>query len=229
VTRNVATLVEPPKSRREEVRPFSEEEARRLLDAVAGDRLDALYATALALGLRQGELLGLRWEDVDLAENKLEVRRQLQQLRGQPPILKALKTRASRRTLDLPPALVERLAVHRERQRREHVARGEDWAGEGLLFPSTAGTPLIPRNLTRHYKRLLRRAGLPERRFHDLRHTAASLMFGHGLEATAVQRVLGHSSIAITNDTYIHLMPQTRRQTAAAMEAFLRPPREERD
>jgi len=229
VTRNVATLIDPPKSRREEVQPYSEEEARRLLDAVTGDRLEALYTTALALGLRQGELLGLRWEDVDLAKGKLQVRQQVQQLRGQPPIIKTLKTRASRRDLDLPAALVERLAAHRERQRREFAAKGRDWPGAGLLFPSTAGTPLIPRNLTRHYKRLLRRAGLPERRFHDLRHTAASLMFAGGLEATAVQRVLGHSSIAITNDTYIHLMPRTKRQTAAVMEAFLRAPREGHD
>ncbi len=229
VTRNVATLIDPPKSRREEVQPYSEEEARRLLDAVTGDRLEALYTTALALGLRQGELLGLRWEDVDLAKGKLQVRQQVQQLRGQPPLIKTLKTRASRRDLDLPAALVERLAAHRERQRREFAAKGRDWPGAGLLFPSTADTPLIPRNLTRHYKRLLRRAGLPERRFHDLRHTAASLMFAGGLEATAVQRVLGHSSIAITNDTYIHLMPRTKRQTAAVMEAFLRAPREGHD
>ena len=227
VTRNVATLVEPPKLRREEVQPFTEDEARRLLAAVAGDRLEALYATALALGLRKGELLGLQWDDVDPTGGKLEVRRQLQQLRGQRPVLKALKTRASRRTLDLPPALVERLAAHRERQRREYAAKGREWRPGGLVFPSTAGTPLGQRNLTRHYKRLLGRAGLPERRFHDLRHTAASLLFGQGLEATAVQRVLGHSSIAVTNDTYLHLMPRAKRRSAEVMDDVLRAPDEE--
>ncbi|HEX5506178.1 MAG TPA: site-specific integrase [Thermomicrobiales bacterium] len=186
---------------------------------MVGDRLEALYAVALTLGLR--------WEALDLERGVLHVRRQLQHMKRERPTLKGLKTRASRRDLDLPPRLVAHLRAHRERQRRVRERKGDAWRDQGLVFPSTVGTPMTPRILARQYQRLLRRAGLPARRFHDLRHTAASLMFARGLEATAVQRVLGHSSIAITNDTYIHLMPATKRRTAEVMDDVLRAPEEE--
>lgn len=224
VARNVATLVEPPRSRRAEVRPFTEEESRALLAAAKGDRLEALYAVAITLGLRQGELLGLRWEDLDLDRGVLRVRQQLQHMKREQPTLKGLKTRASRRDLDLPARLALHLRAHRARQAAERERKGEGWRDHGLVFPSAVGTPLTPRNLVRRFQDLLRRAGLPARRFHDLRHTAASLMFERGLEATTVQRVLGHSSIAVTNDTYLHLMPRVKRRTAEIMDDFLREP-----
>ena len=226
VTRNVATLVEPPKSRRAEVQFLTEQEARALLAAAKGDRLEALYAVALTLGLRQGELLGLRWEDLDLDRGVLRVRQQLQHMKREQPILKGLKTRASRRDLDLPARLVLHLRAHRARQRREIEGKGDAWREHGLVFPSAVGTPMTPRNLVRRYQDLLGRAGLPARRFHDLRHTAASLMFERGLEATTVQRVLGHSSITITNDTYLHLMPRAKRRSAEVMDDVLSAPEE---
>jgi integrase len=229
VARNVATLVEPPKSRRAEVQPLTEEEARALLAAARGDRLEALYAVAITLGLRQGELLGLRWEDVDLDRGVLRVRQQLQHMKREQPVLKGLKTRASRRDLDLPTRLVLHLQAHRARQGRERERKDDTWREHGLIFPSAVGTPLTPRNLVRRFQELLGRTGLPARRFHDLRHTDASLMFERGLEATTVQRVLGHSSIAVTNDTYLHLMPQVKKRTAEIMDDFLRAPGEERE
>jgi integrase len=227
VTRNVATLVEPPKSRRAEVQPFSEEEARALLAAARGDRLEALYAVALTLGLRQGELLGLRWEDLDLDRGVLRVRQQLQHMKREQPVLKGLKTRSSRRDMELPARLALYLRAHWARQRREREGKGDAWREHGLVFPSAVGTPMTPRNLVRRFQDLLGRAGLPARRFHDLRHTAASLMFERGLEATTVQRVLGHSSIAVTNDTYLHLMPQAKRRSAEVMDDVLSAPEEE--
>jgi len=227
VTRNVATLVEPPKSRRAEVQPFTEQEVRVLLAAVRGDRLEALYAVALTLGLRQGELLGLRWEDVDLDRGVLRVRQQLQHMKRERPVLKGLKTRASRRDLDLPARLALHLRAHRARQQRERERKGDAWREHELVFPSAVGTPLTPRNLVRRFQEMLGRAGLPARRFHDLRHTAASLMFERGLEATTVQRVLGHTSIAVTNDTYLHLMPRAKRRSAEVMDDVLSAPEEE--
>lgn len=226
VTRNVAALVEPPKGRRAEAQPFTAEEARALLDSVAGDRLVALYAVALTLGLRQGELLGLRWEDLDLDRGVLRVRQQLRHMKRERPTFKRLKTRASRRDLDLPPRLVERLRAHLERQWSERERKGDAWQEHGLVCPSAVGTPMIPRNLARQFQLLLRRAGLLARRFHDLRHTVASLMFARGLEATTVQRVLGHSSIAVTNNTYVHLMAATKRRAAEIMDDVLRAPQE---
>lgn len=224
VPRNVATLIDPPKTKRPDVQPYTPDEARRLLATARGDRLEALYAVALELGLRQGELLGLTWADVDLTAGKLHVRRQLQWLTGERPVLKDLKTRGSRRTLDLSPALVAELRAHHDRQRLERHALSESWQnwGPSLVFPSAVGTPIVPRNLTRHYKKLIQRAEVPERRFHDLRHTCASLLLAEGIEAAIVSRVLGHASIAITVDTYMHLMPQTRRQVATVMSGVLR-------
>ena len=221
LTRNVATLIDPPKSRRADVQPFTEAQACRLLDAVEGTRWEALYAVAVTLGLREGELLGLAWADVDLGRATVRVRQQLQHLKGQPPMLKVVKTRASRRTLDLPDDLVRRLRDHQDRQRFEREAASDAWRDYGLVFPSTVGTPMIPRNFVRHFKGLLVRAGLPERRPHDLRHTAACLMFARGLRAEEVKDVLGHSSIAITIDTYRHWLPQTGQRAAAAMNDFL--------
>ncbi|HEX5504901.1 MAG TPA: tyrosine-type recombinase/integrase [Thermomicrobiales bacterium] len=220
VPRNVVAQTDPPPGERPEVQPFSETQAHRLLDAVAGDRLEALYNVAVMLGLRQGELLGLRWADVDFGNGLLRVRRQLQDVKGVGLMLKALKTRGSRRDLDLGDDLLRQFRAHQDRQRLERQRKGDAWQDRGLVFPSAVGTPMSPRNLTRHYKRLLGRAGLPDRRFHDLRHTAASIMFDQGVEAAEVSRVLGHSSIAITIDTYIHLMPKTRKRTAAVMDAW---------
>ena len=202
VTRNVAALSDPPKAGRPEALPFIEDEASQLLDAVEGTRREALYAVALALGLRVGELLGLRWADVDLKRGKLHVRQQLQHLNGQQPALKPLKTKASRRNLDLPAGLADRLRAHHDRQRIEQHAAGETWQDHRLVFPSTVGTPMILRNLTQHNIKLIARAGLPERRIHDLRHTPACPMFARGLRAAEVKDMLGHSSITITLDTY---------------------------
>lgn len=221
MTRNVATLIDPPQSRRPDVQPFSKEQAGKILDAVAGGRWEALYAVALTLGLRVGDLLGLRWQDVDLKSGNLQVRQQLQHLNGEKPMPKPLKTRASRRALDLPDDLVKRLRAHQDRQRVEQHMVGETWQDSGLVFPATLGTPMFSRNLTRQYKHMLEGAGLPERRIHDLLHTAACLTFARGLTAPDVKQVLGHSSIANTVDTYRHWLPESNQRAGAAMNDFL--------
>ena len=221
--RNVAVDAAPPKVRREEIRPFSEDEAGRLLDAVAEHRLAALYAVALTLGLRRGELLGLLWEDIDLADATLRVRRQLEHIPGEPPRLKTLlKTQSGRRDLRLPEELLGRLRAHREGQRLERERASDTWQERGLVFATGVGTPIAPRNLDRHYKATLRRAGLPDRRLHDLRHIFATLMFRRGLDVTMVSRMLGHASVQITIDIYIHWLPKDSNEAATIGDAFLR-------
>lgn len=220
VARNAGALSDPVPHRREEVVPFTEAEANRLLDAAEGTRLSALYYLAVVLGLREGEILGLAWTDVSLDGALIHVRQQLQQRNKGKPFLKLLKTRGSRRHLDLPDVLVLALRAHRERQEAEAARGGEGWNTEGLVFPSTAGTPMYARNLFRHYQDILKRAGLPERPFHALRHTAATIMFARGMSEAEVQRVLGHSSIAITIDTYLHWIPTTPKRLATVMEGF---------
>lgn len=219
VTKNAATLADPPKAEPREIRPLDPDEARRFLDAARGDRLEALYSVALSLGLRMGEILGLRWEDVDLDARTLTVRKQLQRLDGKPQLVD-LKTRQSRRTLALPAGLAGALREHRKRQLEARLLAGERWRGEdwGLVFTSTIGTPLDPRNLTDRYKALLARAGLPALRFHDLRHSCASLLIAQGIPAKIVMETLGHSQISLTLNTYAHVFPEVQRQAAEAMD-----------
>lgn len=171
VARNVATLVTPPSVRRPEVRPLTPEEARALLNAIDGDRMAPLYSVALALGLRQGEALGLRWADVDLETATLTIRKAMQRVRGKLELVDP-KTTKSRRTMALPDVAVNALRAHRVRQLEERLLAGSRWQDSGLVFATTIGTPLDGRNVTRHFQKLLKDAALPRQRFHDLRHYA---------------------------------------------------------
>jgi integrase len=221
VARNVAELVESPRARRFEIKPLAPEQARQLLDAVKGSQLEALYAVALACGLRMGEMLGLRWQDVDLEAGRLAVRQAIQRQRGAGLIAVEPKTERSRRTIDFPAPLVAALKAHRVRQLEERLAAGSRWQDGGFVFTSGVGTPIEPRNLHRSFKAVLRKAGLPDARFHDLRHSAASLMLAQAVPLRVVMEVLGHSSISLTADTYSHVMPSLVRDATEKAAAVL--------
>jgi integrase len=176
IVRNVATLVDAPRTTTFSIQPLDQEQAQRLLDAVAGHRLDALYRVALSLGLRRGEVCGLRWEDLDFEQETLRVSGSLQR-QNRKLERTAPKTAASVRTIALPPVLLRVLRQHAERQARERAERNSDWQDCGLVFVSECGTPLEPRNVVRHFKTVLKKASLPETiRFHDLRHSCATLL-----------------------------------------------------
>ncbi|MCC7103663.1 MAG: site-specific integrase [Chloroflexi bacterium] len=222
VARNVATLVDPPRVERHEVEPLSADEARQLLAAAQGHRLEALFTVALALGLRQGEALGLRWEDVDLDTCVLRVRRQLQRI-GHAWQLTEPKTARSRRALALPGFAVEALRRHKVRQLEEQLAGGAWWTGNawGLVFTSEAGTPIEGSNLHGVYRRLLAKAGVQPRRFHDLRHSCATLLLEQGEDLRTVMEVLGHSQISLTANTYQHVRASLLKGAADRMQALL--------
>jgi integrase len=221
VPRNVSEAVDPPKVRRDEVRPLSPDQARRLLEAASGDRFEALYMLAVHCGLRQGELLGLRWEDVDLEAGTLHVRRTLT-LAKDGPKFTTPKTAKSRRQVRLTSGAVDALRRHHDLQFEESTRLAGLWQDYGLVFATTIGTPINPRNLTgRSFKPLLKRAGLPDIRFHDLRHTCATLLLRRSVHPKLVQELLGHATIAITLDTYSHLVPGMGDQAANAMESVL--------
>jgi integrase len=222
VAQNVATLVDPPKPVRHEPNFLTGEQARRFLAANEGDRLEALYAVAVALGLRQAEILGLRWQDVDFEAGTLAVRRQLQRLNGRLQLVD-LKTRQSHRTVAVPASVMEKLRAHRARQAAERAALGPYWRGSSdeYVFTSTVGTPLEPRNVVRSFKAVLANAGLPDMRFHDLRHTCASLLLAQGVSAREIMETLGHSQITMTLNTYTHIAPDARRRVADAMDSAL--------
>ena len=221
VQRNVAALVSPPRVERKEVNPFSLEEARSFLEAIKGNRLEALYTVALALGLRQGEALGLRWEDIDLDSANLTVRFQVQRMKGEGLQLVELKTTSSRRTIELPDGVVKALRAHRVAQLEERLLAGARWKDRGLVFSTKKGTPLDPRNVQTAFKRLLTKGKLRDQRFHDLRHGAATLLLAQGVSARAIMDLLGHSQIGITLNLYSHVMPELRRDAARKMDAVL--------
>jgi integrase len=221
IPRNVTEAVKAPQVRREEIRPLSAEQVKMLLETACGDRLEALFVLAIHTGLRQGELLGLKWEDVDLESCALRVRRTLATAKGG-SILMAPKTKGSRRSVKLTQGAVDVLRSHLPRQLQEIDKAGSLWRENGLVFASEIGEPLNRHHLTsRHFKGLLKRAGLPEIRFHDLRHTCATLLLSKNVNPKIVSEMLGHASIAITLDTYSHVLPNMRDQAAAAMEDAL--------
>src|SRR5215208_1342481 len=199
IPRNVTDAVKPPQIRQEEIRPLMPEQVNALLSAARGDRLAALYVLAIHTGLRQGELLGLKWEDVDLEEGTLQVRRTLTTAKGG-PVLSTPKTKGSRRTVKLTQSAIEALRSHLQRQLGEIDRAGSLWEENGQ--------PLDRRGTVKYqFKKLLKYAGLPDIRFHDLRHTCATLLLGRNVNPKIVSEMLGHASIAITLDTYSHLLP----------------------
>lgn len=220
VSQNVATLVRPPKAERFEVRPLDPDQARRFLETIRGDRLEALYAVALAVGLRAGEALGLRWEDVDLDHRLLHVRHGLQRIEGEWKLVEP-KTSRSRRTVALPAVVARKLREHRQRQEAERGTAGQLWEEWSLVFCTPLGRPLDNANVTHRFQRQLAAAGLPKQRFHDLRHACASLLLAQGVNPRVVMEVLGHSQITLTLDTYSHVMPSLGRDAADRMDALL--------
>lgn len=221
VTRNVARLTNPPRLERKEVMPLTPEAARRLLAASKSDRLYALYAVALAIGLRKGEVSALRWSDVDFDAATLRVTGTLKRMTGQGLVRDEPKTKRSRRTVPLPDVCMDALRAHRIAQAQERLAQGERWQDLDYVFPTTVGTPLDPRNLSRQFLAACKRAQLPPTRFHDLRHTCASLLLAQGVQPRVVMETLGHSGISITMDLYTHVMLSQQREAADRMQSVL--------
>jgi integrase len=218
VPRNVADAVKAPRpAPRKEMHPLSPEEARRLLEAARDDRLEALYVLAVSTGMREGELLGLKWADVDLEASALRVRRTLTRHGGKVRLGEP-KTKKSRRTVRLTPRAVEALKRHRARQAGEKLKAGSLYGDQELVFAGEGGGLINPSNLRqRSFLLLLKRAGLPGITFHDLRHTCASLLFQRNVHPKFVQELLGHASIVITLDTYSHMLPGMGGEAADAM------------
>jgi integrase len=220
VARNVAALVSRPRAERHEMATLSTTEARALLEAARGDRFAALYVLALATGARQGELLALRWADIDFDAATLSIRASLRRY-GDHWDFNPPKTARSRRQVALTGGAVAALRAHRARQLEERLAQPY-WQDATLVFASEAGTPVDATNLIRRsFNPLLVRAGLSRIRFHDLRHSAATFLLGQGVHPKIASEMLGHSSVAITLDTYSHVTAGMQRQAVDALEAVL--------
>jgi integrase len=215
MVRNVCDVVTRPRAPRPTTQVLTPDQVAVLLAAARGDRLEALYVLAVSTGLRQGELLGLQWEDMGLEGGTVQVRRQLAENNGH-PLLVEPKTAAARRRVDLPAVAVLALLDHRARMSTEGRS-----VGEGFVFTDTAGGPIRKSNLIRRsFEPLLARAGLPRIKFHALRHTAATLLLAEGVHPKIVQERLGHSRINLTLDVYSHLLPSMGKEAAARLDAF---------
>lgn len=234
ILRNVAALSEPPKIPKSEGRSLTVVQARQLLDAAKGDRLEACYAITLAYGLRRGEVLGLAWPDVDLDRGTATLRRGLGRVKESPLpdgtypngrktrlVFTDLKTARSRRQIELTKPIVELLRRHAERQADERRRAADLWRDHDLVFCTPLGTPVDPDNFNGMFDRLCERAGLGHWHPHELRHSGASLMLALGTPLHVVSEVLGHSSIAITKDVYGHLIAGERRGAAETITAAL--------
>ncbi|MFV9507517.1 MAG: tyrosine-type recombinase/integrase, partial [Oscillochloridaceae bacterium umkhey_bin13] len=238
VQRNIATLVDVPRYRDDNdededdadqakpefaIQSLDEAQARALLKAVEGHRLETLYRIALSLGLRRGEVLALRWADIDFERATLRVTGLLQRLRGKLE-RGTTKTISSARGIDLPPVLLAQLKQRRARQEEEQKAAGEAWQDTGLVFTTRHGGPIEPRNLIRHFKQVLKQAGLPATiRFHDLRHSCATLLIAQGVHPRVVMEILRHSQISTTANVYGHVLPDIQRAATTRLDDVLGP------
>lgn len=223
LTRNPAARVPLPDSAGEGGRPievYTPEELGRFLDAVASDRLGALYHLDAFSGLRRGELVGLEWVDVDLDAGRLTIRHSITQRggelrRGKP------KTKKGERTVALDAGTISVLRSHRARQVSERLAWGPAYQDEGLVFTREDGSPLRPDYVTRHFQLLARQAGLRVIKLHGLRHTHASHALAAGVPIKVVSERLGHSSTAITEDIYQHVVPKVAADAAELIAALV--------
>jgi integrase len=221
IPRNPTASLKLPRIIKEEIDPLDQEEARRLLEAACGDRLEALYVLAINTGMRQGELLALKWEDVDLERSVLRVRRTISR-RDNAYVLDEPKTKKSRRTIRLTAGAATALEVHISRQLEGMERMGSLYQPGGLVFATTTGTIINPSNLrNRLFKPLLKHAKLRPIRFHDLRHTCATLLLSKDVNPKVVSEMLGHSSVSITLDIYSHLLPDMQEKAARALEDAL--------
>jgi integrase len=230
IPRNVAEFSTPPKlmdSGRKELRTWTADQARSFLDGVTDDRLYAAWLLAVSTGMRRGEILGLRWEDVDLDALRLSVRQTCitvdYRIEFSTP-----KTKRSRRSIALDRGMVSALRAHRKRQMEERLAIGYLYSDSGLVFTKVDGKPLHPDYFSQAFDRLVRRSRLPRIRVHDLRHTYATLALAAGIHPKVVSERLGHSTVAFTMDVYSHAVPGMEADAAEKIAALIFGPTRQR-
>jgi integrase len=216
--RNPAHGVRLPRKEHFEMRFFDEHQVMQFLQAAKGSRYEALYHLAVKTGMRQGELLGLKWSDLDWKKGALRIRRQLQRVNGHGRILTSPKTKNAYRTILLGEQTLQALRLHLEFQNMERRFLVKYDPVMDLIFVSSVGTPVEVSNMIKDYKLVLAKAGLPLIRFHDLRHTAATLMLNNGVPVLVASKILGHSKASTTLDIYGHLIPAMQEEAARIMD-----------
>lgn len=234
IQRNVAEAVKLPPLKYKSMRSLSREELAELMKAVREDRLHAAFEVELATGLRRGELLALRWQDVDLNKKVIHVRRTLKRVRAEGGerrtklVFEEPKTDKSRRTITLTETAVKALKLHRVRQSEEKLRVGEAYQDNGLVFATPLGRPIDPDGFYKHFSKILKKAGISHRSFHNCRHTVATVLLEEGVNPKVVQELLGHARVGITLDIYSHVDMKTMQQATDKLEEALQKARVER-
>lgn len=223
ILRNPASLAHPPRPPVKEMAILDTSQISQLFVTIKDHRLAPLIHLAINTGMRQMELLGLKWSDLDWIKKTLKIERQLERDTRNEVHFASPKTRAGRRTIFLDQTTLDILKKHLERQNTERIHAGDQWINHGLIFCTSVGTPLNPRNVLRDFKRFLKEAGLPELRFHDLRHTSASLLLNNGYSPLVVSKRLGHTRTSITMDIYGHLHPIQEMEAAEKISELITP------
>ncbi len=220
LARNPAAHVDPPRVARPEMQVWTQKEVQRFLVSVADDRLYALWTVLLATGLRRGEALGLRWEDVDLDRRRLSIQRAVTVVDYE-IVVSEPKTARGRRSVSIDPTTAAVLVAHRRRQLEERLAWGPAWQDSGYVFTTEDGRVLHPQRVTQVFKRLASEAGLPPIRLHGLRHTAATLALTAGIHPKVVSERLGHATVGITLDTYSHVGEGLQEEAASRVAGLI--------
>jgi integrase len=220
LTRNVTEAVTPPREAKLEYVTWNEQQVREFLVVSDGDEWAALWRLALTTGMRRGEILGLRWEDVDLDKGVLSVRRTLSRGTGGTYTYGTPKTTTGKRSIALTRSAVDSLKAHRRRQVEDRL-KSPIYKDEDLVFADSIGEPLHPNSLAYRFNKLIARAGVPRIRFHDLRHTSATLMLANGEHPKIVQERLGHADISMTLNRYSHVTMDMQRLAADRLDALI--------
>ncbi len=222
IPRNVCDLVDTPRVPKKEMQALTPEQAQQFLDAARDDPLEALYVLALNTGMREGELLALQWKDIDFTRGKLQVKRKIMRLPKKGFVISEPKTARSRRSIPLAPLTLEALQRHRLRQYEQRQEAGPLWDEQDLVFCNSVGRPIEVGNmLRRSFRPLLAKAGLPQIRFHDVRHSCATLLLTMEVHPKVVQERLGHSQISVTLDMYSHVLPTLQEDATRRLETLL--------
>ena len=218
--RNVSEARELPKDKKQEAKAFTEKETNCFLKAMKGDRLKAAFVVLLGTGLRRGELLALKWQNVDLKEKTIAVKERLAWVTKKGFDWDLPKTDKSRRVVPLPDNVATELKKHKAKQAEEKLKLGELYQENSLVFATEQGTPINPRNFERKYKTLLKKTGLVSINLHVLRHTYATRLLEAGINLKVVQKLMGHSRISTTADTYSHVSPELKHSAVSKLNGL---------
>lgn len=221
IPRNPADAVDPPRPKNKEMSVWDEEQVRRFLEAARKDRYYVAFLLAVMTGMRKSEILGLRWKDIDMDKGTISIS-QTRVYTGKGSAFSEPKTDHGKRSIAIPPMVVEALRQHRRTQLQERLKAGPAYQDTDLVVATSVGTPLTHRNLDRSWYRLLEVAEVPRIRFHDLRHTHATLLLKAGVHPKVVSERLGHANIGITLDTYSHVLPGLQEAAALMLEDVLK-------